>query len=187
MHIVPRRIVTAIPSKNNPVGEMVVRYDGKVIPNNRVPFDAPDDWLKHITVTMQNNSTRTITTGMLQLAFTDFVTKPMVVHYVQVGMLPEYQLYTSSGVKVSRPVGETRISVAPGDYFTFSLAKDYEAIRAKLEARGSLSQVTSVTIDYGGLWFDGDYHWNVGNFRRADPTTPGKYIPTDPGNFMPKP
>ncbi len=182
--IAPRRIITAIPNKNNPVGEMVVQYDGKVIPNNRVPFDAPDDWLKHLTVTIQNTSARTIIAGTLQLAFTKLVTNPMVVYYVQVGMVPDNQLYSPSGTKGTRRAGETPISIAPGEYVKFSFANDYETIRSKIVARAPLSHATSVTIDYGGFWFDGDLHWNVGNFRRVDPTTPGRYIPTDPSDIM---
>jgi hypothetical protein len=184
--IAPRRIITAIPNKNNPVGEMVIQYDGKVIPNDRVPFDAPDDWLKHLTVTIQNTSAKTIVAGTLQLAFTKLVTNPMVVYYPQVGMMPDSQLYSPSGRKLTRRPGETPISIAPGEYVRFSLANDYEAIRSKIVARAPLSAANSVTIDYGGLWFDGDLRWNLNTFTRVDPANPhtGRYIPVDPSEIM---
>jgi len=163
---------------------MVIDYDGKKIPNNRVPFNAPDDWLNHITISIQNKSAKAIVAGDLQLAFTTLVSNPMVFHYVRLGIEPEHEARGPSGLVLVRRAGKTSISVAPGDYIRFSLATDYDAIRSKIEARAPLSQATSVTIDYGIFYFEGGMRWDITAFSRVDPNTPGHYAPTTPEDLM---
>jgi hypothetical protein len=171
------------------MGVIVILYDGKPI-RDRVPFEAPDDWLKHVTIAIRNESAKALIRGSVQIAFPRLGGTPMVLQDVSVGVLPDFQLYREHGEKASRSPGETPVSVPPGGYLEIPVAKDYDELRSKIEERAPLSGATLAVVDYGIYYFEGDLRWSVGSdmsFMRADRTTPGKYVPVPPDELMGKP
>jgi hypothetical protein len=169
---------------------MAIYYDDKVIQNtiSGIPFDAPDDWLSHLSVKIRNMSSKPLIAGGIQLSFDDINGNLLQMHYINFGMLPEHQLYTQSGVKMPQPVGEIPISpVAPGETITIPFSNDYAVISAVLLKRGPLSDVKICTIDYGGYFFTEGLRWSVGNYDREDPSTPGHYVSSPREALMPTP
>jgi hypothetical protein len=187
-HVAPRRIVTGVPSAKQPVGVITLYYDDKQLVD-RVPFNAPDDWLKHISIQVRNKGMKPLIAGVFQLTLPDLGVAPMIFDNARFGMTPEHQLYaTSTGAKVPRPKGEVAASIAPNQYVKISLAKNYEVLRAKMEAAGvPLSKATVLVVDYGPQYYEGDLRWQPNTFRRADPSRPGQYIPTNPDDFKAPP
>ncbi len=185
-HIVARTIVTARGSSSYPMGLIIVLYDGRPT-LDRVPFDAPDDWLKHVTIAIRNESAKNLIAGSIQVAFPGIGGDPMIIRYIRFGVTPEHQLITGSGEKVEPPRGETATSVPPGGYIRIPLATDYDSIRSAIEKRVPLSQATTCVIDYGVYYFDDDMRWSINSFRRADPTIPGKYAPMAPEELLGRP
>jgi hypothetical protein len=165
---------------------MTILYDGRPLKFSEA-INAPDDWLKHVSVSFQNNSSKKLIAGFLQIDFRELGGSPIAFYYVHFGLTPEHQLYTRSGQPASRPAGETPIVIEPGATATISLEKDYPAIRSVIESRGTLAQLTYCHMEYGAFYFEDDLRWMRGSFTHADPTTPGKYIPSAPEDFMPKP
>jgi len=192
-HVVPRTVATGSASASSPVGILVIRYDGKDTYNgqpirDRIPFNAPDDWMKHISIIVRNRSTHAILAGSLQLDFRGLGGDPMLIHYIRIGLTPKHQLTTDAGKLLPQPEGESKpISIAPGDYATFSFSEDYSAIVSAVQTRGSLPQVTFVGIEYGTFYFSGGFRWSRNAFRRADENTPGKYVPVSPSDLMQQP
>ena len=181
-HVALRTIVTGVPDAKNPVGVIAIFYDGKVI-RPRSPFNAPDDWLRHITISVRNESARTMIAGNMQLAFPGIGGDPMVVRYLRVGITPEHQRYTADGQKLHQIPGETAVAIAPRNYAKFSLASDYDAIQTEIERRAPIADVATLVVDYGAFYFEGDLRWMMNSFSKADPDAPGKYIPTAPEDF----
>lgn len=185
-HIVPRIVRVGPDDPSFPIGRLTILYDGKPVKYGTY-FDAPDDWLRHVSVSFQNRSAKTLIAGFLQIDFRQLGGDPLAFYFVQFGLTPEHQLYTRSGQPTSRQPGETPFSLAPGATGTISLERYYPGIRAAIETRGTLAQLTYCHVEYGAFYFDDDLRWMRGAFTRADPTKPGEYIPTPPEDFMPKP
>lgn len=175
--LAPRRVVRGRGFNTDPVRIAGILYDGKPIAGG-VSFDAPDDWLSHISVRIRNASSKPLVAGSFQLTFEKVGGGDYgVMHYIRFGRLPDHQLYTESGVKVPRPTGEIQIApVAPGETVTISFKDDYPVLNAALLKRGPLSDVTECTIDYGSYYFTDGLRWSTNNYSREDPTTPGNYV-----------
>jgi hypothetical protein len=196
-HIVSRTVIpemlppdqispeTPLPNQIVPVGEMLVYYDhrGTPGPNRRQTFDAPDDWIKDLSISVQNRSGKTILGAGMQLTFTTPAANPAVVYSVQLGITPAHEVSTPSGPMVL-PASGTPLSIPPGENVRFTLARDYSAIRSAIEAKESLAQITSVSISYGTFYFDGGLRWQPNTFSRVDPASPGRYIPAVAKDFM---
>lgn len=178
---VQRTIVKGRWSLSDPVRLITVFYDGKPI-KSRVPFPAPDDWLNHITVLVENDSPKTLIAGFIQAAFPDLGV-PVPIKTIDFGRFPDAQLYTSTGAKKQRRPGEVPISIPPGKSVIVNMSTDYQRLEGLLESRGPLSQVTLCVIDIGAFYFDDDTRWMDGSFTRADPSTPGTYSPITREDF----
>ena len=170
------------------MGPIAVLYDGKPI-QARTPFDAPDDWLKHITIAIKNESAKTLTGGFIQLAFPGIGGDPMLFYYVHFGKLTKLDrfIYSKSRQRVPPPEGEPPVSVPPGEHIILPLASEHEAIQSAIAAKAPQAQATLVVVDYGAFNFDGGLRWMLNSFRREDPSTPGNYIPTPREDLMAKP
>ena len=99
-HIAPRVIWTGRGNRTYPIGTLSIFYDGKPIKSG-VPFDAPDDWLKHISVSFENRSSQALIEGTFQLDFRELGGEPWLFYDLRFGVLPEHQLYAPSGRRVA--------------------------------------------------------------------------------------
>ena len=181
----PRRVVRGRGFNTDPIRIVGVFYDGKPIAGS-TPFDSPNDWLSHISVKIRNASSKPLVAGNFQLTFEGIGGDTVLMHYIRFGIIPEHQLYTLSGDKVPRPMGEIPISpVAPGETITISFKNDYSDLSAKLMKRGPLSDVKECTIDYGVYYFTDGLRWLTNNYAHEDPSTPGNYLPSQREALMP--
>ena len=188
--LAPRRVVRGRGNMADPIRITAVYYDDKLIQNtiDGIPFDAPDDWLSHISVRISNMSSKPLIAGDFQLTFDDSHGNTLQRHNIRFGMLPEHMLYLPSGVKFPQPNGEIPISpVAPGERITIPFNNDYAVISAVLLKRGPLSDVKICTIDYGAFYFTDGLRWSIGNYDREDPSTPGHYVSSPREALMPTP
>lgn len=181
--LISRRAVKGRGNIADPIRMTALLYDGK--PIESTPFLTSDDWLAHLSITFRNASTKTLVAGSFQVAFPDLGTKYITLYYLRFGMIPEHQLQTKSGVAVSRPAGETPMTVAPGETVTIAFADYYPEIRAKLLSAVPLSRVTVCVIDYGTFWFSDGLRWSMNNYSREDSAAPGGYVPTPREALMP--
>jgi hypothetical protein len=174
----------------DPIRIVGIYYDDKPIQNtiSGTPFDAPDDWLSHVSVKIRNASSKPLISGNLQLAFNGLRGDIPVIYLVLFGKLPDHMLNLPSGDKRPQPAGVIPISpVAPGETLTISFKDYYAAISAKLLAKGPLSDVKECTIDYGVYYFTEGLRWATGNYDREDPSTPGHYVSSPREALMPTP
>jgi hypothetical protein len=178
---VQRSVVKGRWSLSDPVRIMAVFYDGKPI-KSRVPFPAPDDWLNHVSLLVENDSPKTLIAGFIQVAFPDLGV-PVPIKTIDFGRFPDAQLYTSTGEKKQRRPGEVPISIPPGKSVIVNMSTDYQRLEELLESRGSLSKVTLCVIDNGAFYFDDDTRWMEGSFTRADLSKPGTYSPITREDF----
>ena len=65
-HIVPRIVRVGPDDPSFPIGRLTILYDGKPVKYGTY-FDAPDDWLRHVSVSFQNRSAKTLIAGFLQI------------------------------------------------------------------------------------------------------------------------
>jgi hypothetical protein len=169
---------------------MVIYYDDKPIQNtiSGTPFDAPDDWLSHLSVKIRNVSSKPLIAGNLQLSFNGLRGDIPVIYLVWFGSLPDHMLYTASEVKRPQPTGEIPISpVAPGDTITIPFKNVVPLMSKKLLATGPLSDVKECSISYGTYFFTEGLRWSMGNYDREDPSTLGHYVPSPREALMPTP
>jgi hypothetical protein len=185
-HTAPRIVRVGPDDPSFPIGRLTILYDGAPVKYG-TPFNAPDDWLKHVSVAFQNKSSKPLTAGTLQIDFRQLGGDPIAIYYVHFGRTPEHQLHARSGQPIARPAGESPIAIAPGATATISFGHDFPAMRSVIETRGTLSQLTYCHIEYGAFYFDTDLRWMRGAFTRADPNTPGQYVPANAKEFTSKP
>lgn len=184
--LAPRAIVRARGFVTDPIKLNGVFYDGKPI-DGSAPFNAPDDWLSHISVKITNTSSKTLTAGRFQLTFDGIGGSTLFFYILNFGRMPDYQLYTRSGVKVPRKEGEVPIFVPPGETITIHFKDDYAALEKKLLAMGPLSNVKECTIDFAGFYFADGLRWAPNRYSREDPDHPGKYVPALREDLVPSP
>jgi hypothetical protein len=168
----------------DPIRIITVFYDGKPI-KSRVPFSAPDDWLNHISVSIENDSGKTLIAGYIEVGFREFG-EPLPIKSIRFGRYPDIRMHTSTGEKISRWPDEVPVSIAPGQSIIVKLASDYKRLEELIDSRGSLSQVTSCFIQSGAFYFDDNTRWMTGSYTRADPSNPGTYTPITREDFNKK-
>ena len=139
-----------------------IRFKEKFIDN--------DDWLRGLTVRVQNNSSRTVTSIRVEVQFArpqDTEHNPPAIWYLDYGDYP--LLY-----KTEEEMPSLRVKpVLPGESLDISLSDNdfYEMTRFLEEVRYSNGSTDKIELRITAIGFSDKTLWNVGNLLKRDPNS----------------
>jgi hypothetical protein len=153
------------------------------------PFQADEDWLKNMSISLKNRTDKIIVRAEVQLWFPDTgdgTTRPVTAYVITLGQLPEIDSFTSHGQKRPPEPSKPALLVAPGQTFVIHVADYLDAIQSLVEAKLSFSQVTRVSIQRLRFYFVDGMSWDdLHGFGVPDPNHPGQFTYMDRSKFFP--
>lgn len=147
------------------------------------PFQAGDDWIKNLTVTIKNLSNKEIVAASLNVYFPETGTgrgdSPVYGDVISLGRRPAMYARTggTNGEKLEPAGTSSALQVLPGQQLTVSLAEYYAEIQGAVEQSRPIPNLTVCTIVLEGVFFSDGTMWAQGReFKKADPRSPGRYV-----------
>jgi len=155
-----------------------------------IPFQADQNWLKNMSISLLNRTDKVIVHTELQLFFPDTgdgKVQPVTTYMVSLGQLPEINTYQRNGRKL-KPHPEIKPLVfAPGRTLVVPLADYADYIKHTIEdAETSMpfAQITRVNIIEENFYFADGMRWGQLGFETPDPGHSGIYTNLG-GRFFP--
>jgi hypothetical protein len=144
-----------------------------------VPFPAHDDWFRNIVVVIKNVSNKKLVFASGQLRFPE-TGDATAEHLAVIARLSTGQRPESSRAPAERTrpddVPGPPILVAPGQEAMVPVVETFERVKAMIERKQSLSDITTCFVGLNTLYFDDGTEWLSGLYFRADPNTPGRNV-----------
>lgn len=164
------------------------------------PFQADEDWLKSMSISLKNRTDKVIVRAEIELWFPDTgdggPSQPVTTYGITLGQRPEIDSYTSRGQKLPPEPGKQALLHTPGQTLVVHVADFVDAIQSRVEERIPFSQVTRLAIQRVQFYFvDGTRWTDQYGFGTPDPNHPGqfknmdrnRYFPGDPSQDWPPP
>jgi hypothetical protein len=144
------------------------------------PFQADEDWLKNMTISLNNRTDKPITCAQLRLWFPDTgdgtATRSITNYVIKLGQRPESALHYADGSKI--PPDQMRpLLLTPSETLLVHVGDYIEEIKATVESLGNIqfSQVTRVNIEPTDFYFTDGMRWVGHTYYTPDPDHPGIY------------
>lgn len=147
------------------------------------PFQANDDWVRNLTVTIENLSNKEIVAASLNVYFPETGTgrgdSPVYGDVISLGRRPAMYARTggTNGEKLEPAGTSPPLQILPGRQLVVPLAQYYPEIQGAVEQSLSMSNLTICTIVLEGVFFSDGTMWAQGHeFKKPDPRSPGRYV-----------
>ena len=144
-----------------------------------VPFQAGDDWLKTMTFTLKNRSTKKIVQVQFDILFPETgapdTLEGTVGQEVVLGRMPDVNSYTKDGVKIG-PDRRQPLDLGPGQEMTISLAPYACDLRKRIEGHQPFSTITRCFINVTLAYFEDGMVCIIADYQVPDPSHPGRYL-----------
>jgi len=146
------------------------------------PFDAGDDWLQQMTISLVNRTNKTIVFGSIFLHFLDTGdcrTQPCAGVELKFGQMPAADAYEAgTGQPIERShLGSLPLSWGPEQTMVVHVSDYMPEIEENLANSLPVSDVTKVNVYRGVFYFAGGMKWTLGRYSVPDPDRPGKFTP----------
>ena len=150
------------------------------------PFQASNDWLQHMTISLVNRTNKVIVFGGISFSFIDTGdcrALPCVGAALHFGRIPPMDAYDGRTGRPLNPELPERPALAWEPEQTIVLhVSDYMAkIEERLADSMQVANVTRVNVNRDSFYFADGTRWSLGNFYVPDPEHPGKFkkLPND--------
>jgi hypothetical protein len=172
-----RIIGVAVAGNPVEVGQAGVREDrpGK-------PFQADDNWLKNMTISIRNRTDKTIVSGEVMVWFPETLgnsperPEATTMYRLRFGQRPDVARYYKDGSKIP-PDTFKPVELAPGQTMVIPLADHIDAIQSLVEGVGNtpFSHITKINLQRGSFYFVDGMRWENFSYFAPDLEHPGKY------------
>jgi hypothetical protein len=159
------------------------------------PFQADEDWLKNMSISLKNRTDKVIVRAEIMLWFLDTgngITppgriSPTVSMYVMTfGQRPEIDSFTSHGQKRPPEPDKQPLLLAPGQTVVIRVGDYVGEMQSIVEQTLPFSQVTRVAIRRLQFYFVDGMRWtDLDRFAIPDPNHPGQFTNLDRGRYFP--
>jgi hypothetical protein len=152
------------------------------------PFQADDDWLKNMSVVLQNRTNQTIVRAEIEVFFLGGgQSQGVATYFIKLGQRPDAESFTKSGEK--RPPEQPSkqpLFFPPGQTLVLHISDYAEAMQALIEAKVPFSEVTRIAFLRERFYFADGMRWDdLVGFGIPDPKHPGQYTNFDRQTYFP--
>jgi hypothetical protein len=177
-----------------PYGKILSPLPNEIIPGHR--FLAGDDWLKNMTIYVENRTDKNIAWLEVSLRFPETGngrTQPVWDYRIQLGRMPAADAFDGrTGKPLHVDPKAQPLNLKPGQVLVVRVADYMNRIRAYLETAMPLWTVTRCYIYIADCLFADGMGWGGGAYSVPDPAHPGKwrhlgqrYFPGNPHRYLP--
>ena len=163
------------------VGKRVVTpgFFNRKLPPSGVPFQAGDEWLKELTFTIKNRSSKTLVTLYMDVAFPETIEQfgYEVGQPIKFGRRPELDGWPRDEDS-NQP-----LDFRPGQEIVISFAPYADQIRKQIEERQPFSTITRCFINVHTGYFADGMVWILSHYDVPDPGHPGKWKSVDVSEY----
>lgn len=162
-----------------------------------VPFQADEDWLKNMVITLLNRTNKEIVWAELDFTFLDTgdgsPSRPVTVYRLILGQLPEIDSFSSHGRKLPPELDKQPLSFAPEQTLVIHLADYVDAMQAYVEGdcgdfcnKIPFAQVSKISLRRQRFYFSDGMIWDdVNSYGVPDPQHPGQFAYKQRGSYFP--
>lgn len=144
------------------------------------PFQADEDWIKTMSISLANRTDKVIVSAQVQIWFPDTgdgtEARPVTVFIMTAGRRPEWAMYHRDGTKMAPDAGKPLL-LAPGKTLELQFAEYLDEIRSVVEEKLPFAQITRVNISRSKFYFEDGTCWDGGSasYLAPDSAHPGHY------------
>jgi hypothetical protein len=143
------------------------------------PFQADEEWLKNMSISLFNRTDKVIACAQVQFFFPDTgdgsPSRPITTYTITVGQRPESSAYHSDGSKIPPDPAKKPLLFAPGQTLVIPVADYIDAIQSTVEEKLLFSEVTRVNIRRYMFYFVDGTRWDHTGYQVPDPDHPGRF------------
>jgi hypothetical protein len=151
------------------------------------PFQAGDDWIQSMSISLKNRTNKTIVYVYVLLGFPeagDGKTVPYAAQRIELGRPPAVDRARRDGLLAYVDPSQKPLSFAPGETLEIHVADYIPQIKAVVERKMYLSTITICRIHLMFCYFQDGMRWTAGNgFGLPDPDHPGRFKYFEGGYF----
>lgn len=144
-------------------------------------FQAGDDWLTDLTISLFNRTNKTIVYALVSLSFPQ--TQPERADNISLGRIPDIAALDRQGKPIQQG-GQQPLSLGPGQTLVLKVSDHMNEIRGLLGSALSVP-VTRVTVLLNRCYFEDGMHWNQGSYSVPDQDHPGQWKVMAPRSYFP--
>ena len=151
-------------SASDPVKIVRVLYNGQPI-ESRVPFQGSTEWLKGLSVEVENVSHKTLTYIDLTIVFRTL--GPFAAQFISMGQLPEHHRLARDGSGRISPDPNQPISIGPGQRIVLPFGLTFASMQeyvSKLPSKPKLSNLHYCALYINRAFFTDGMMWQAGAF-----------------------
>jgi hypothetical protein len=148
------------------------------------PFDAGDDWIQNIAISVFNRTNKVIAAEEIHLLFPEAGNR---IYGIMVGRIPANAAFYSRGrpgAVIPQGPEMQPMAFLPGETRLVHLGDYLGQIRESLEREKPLSAYTRVFISTGAIHFEDGMRWDANVYSVPDPKEPGRWTP-QAGSYFP--
>src|SRR5208337_268415 len=143
------------------------------------PFQAGDDWLKEMTFTIKNRSSKTFVFISFDIVLSEALASARTIgKVVELGRVPEVDAYTVEGNKIDQG-SQQPLDFRPGQEMEISVAPYADELRGKIEEIQPFSTANRCFINVAVGYFEDGMQWMLMDYSVPDPSHPGSFKPVD--------
>jgi len=151
------------------------------------PFQADEDWLKNMSISLLNRTDKAIVCAQVQFSFPDTgdgsPAQPITTYTITVGQQPESSLHYADGSRIPPDPTKQPLLLAPGQTLVIPVADSIDAIQSRIEEKMLFSKITRVNIRRYMLYFVDGMRWDSSGYQVPDSDHPGHYTRLSPTYF----
>jgi hypothetical protein len=163
----------------DPIKNVRMLHQGKPV-ESHIPFEGDEDWLKGMSVEVENISHKTLTCAIVTVVFRS-LGHPLVVGFATIGQLPEHRRILSDGTV--EPDSHMPIAIKSGQKFVIPFQPTFEQMKTRISQRAKLSDVHYCEIWLSHAYFDDGTMWQAQTFFKETKDRTNNYDRSTPEEF----
>jgi hypothetical protein len=154
------------------------------------PFQADEDWLKNMSVSLLNRTNKMIVRAEMEFVFPDTgdgsSLRPVTAYTLAIGQRPEIDSFTSHGQRFPQEAGKHPLLFAPGQTLVVRVGDYVDAMQPLVEQKIQFAQVATIAIRRVRFYFVDGMRWDdLNGYGVPDPSHPGQFTSKDRGRYFP--